>query len=270
MRNILLTLSYDGTFFCGWQRQEYRKISKGEGKTEQTRCTKKLRTVQEEIENALQIVHKQPVVLYGSGRTDSGVHAAAQAANFISPIDSIPLENYIPALNARLPRDIRIHTAEEKPLNFNARFNAVNRTYRYFFYCGKTPPAWEMNYVWPLYRYPDVAKLNAMSSCLRGETDCSAFAAAGDKSVSKYRFIDHAVFFMQGEKLVFEICANAFLWKMVRSLAGTFIELEKKGGTAEDFFSVLKAGDRKKAGLTAPAQGLFLWNVAFKGKRVYP
>ena len=111
MRNILLTLSYDGSAFCGWQRQQSG-----------------LRTVQEEVEKVLALLHKTPIVLYGSGRTDSGVHAAAQAANFISPIDGIPLANYIPALNSRLPHDIRVHRAEEKPLDFNARFNAVNRT----------------------------------------------------------------------------------------------------------------------------------------------
>lgn len=261
MRNILLTLSYDGTFFCGWQRQECRQSA---------RTINRARTVQEEVEKVLALIHKQPVVLYGSGRTDSGVHAASQAANFISPIDSIPLENYIPALNSRLPPDIRVHKAEEKPADFNARFNAVSRTYRYFFYCGKTPAACEMNYVWPLYRYPDIARLNEMASCLYGETDCSAFSAAGDKSLSKNRFIERAVFFMQGEKLVFEICANAFLWKMVRSLAGTFIELEKRGGGAREFRHILMSKDRKNAGLTAPAQGLFLWNVCFEGTRIHP
>ena len=275
MRNILLTLSYDGTFFCGWQRQECRTdaaaaSSNGTHRRARTSIQKRARTVQEEVEKVLALIHKQPVVLYGSGRTDSGVHAAAQAANFISPIDSIPLENYIPALNSRLPSDIRVHKAEEKSPDFNARFNAVNRTYRYFFYCGKTPAACEMNYVWPLYRYPDIAKLNEMASCLHGETDCSAFSAAGDKSLSKNRFIERAVFFMQGEKLVFEICANAFLWKMVRSLAGTFIELEKRGGGAQEFRRILMSKDRKNAGLTAPAQGLFLWNVCFEGTRIHP
>lgn len=252
MRNILLTLSYDGSAFCGWQRQQSG-----------------LRTVQEEVEKVLTLLHKTPIVLYGSGRTDSGVHAAAQAANFVSPIDGIPLANYIPALNSRLPHDIRVHRAEEKPLDFNARFNAVSRTYRYFFYCGKTPSAQDMPYVWPLYRYPDVGVLNKMARCLQGETDCSAFAAAGDKSLSNNRFIERAVFFMQGNKLVFEICANAFLWKMVRSLAGTFIELEKKGGDDTDFKEILESKDRKAALTTAPAQGLFLWNVNFEGKRVH-
>lgn len=251
MRNILLTVSYDGTRFCGWQKQQG------------------VRTVQEEIEKALTFIHKQPVVLYGSGRTDSGVHAAAQKANFFSPLDGIPTQNYVRALNGLLPCDIRIHCAEEKDAAFNARFSAVNRTYRYFFYTGKMPAAWEMPYVWHLYRTPDIFVLNRMAGILHGETDCSTFCAAGDKSLSKSRFIERAHFFMQNEKLVFEICANAFLWKMVRSLTGTMIELEAKGFDEKEFRSVLESKDRKRAGLTAPAQGLFLWNVCFEGKRVH-
>ena len=126
-----------------------------------------------------------------------------------------------------------------------------------------------MPYVWHLYRTPDIFVLNRMAGILHGETDCSTFCAAGDKSLSKSRFIERAHFFMQNEKLVFEICANAFLWKMVRSLTGTMIELEAKGFDEKEFRSVLESKDRKRAGLTAPAQGLFLWNVCFEGKRVH-
>ena len=234
MRNILLTVSYDGTRFCGWQKQ------------------RGVRTVQEEIEKALTFIHKQPVVLY-----------------FFSPLDGIPTQNYVRALNGLLPCDIRIHRAEEKDAAFNARFSAVNRTYRYFFYTGKIPAAWEVPYVWHLYRTPDIFVLNRMAGILHGETDCSTFCAAGDKSLSKSRFIERAHFFMQNEKLVFEICANAFLWKMVRSLTGTMIELEAKGFDEKEFRSVLESKDRKRAGFTAPAQGLFLWNVCFEGKRVH-
>ena len=110
MRNILLTISYDGTNFCGWQKQENQ------------------RTVQGEIEKALEIVHKTKIDLHGSGRTDSGVHAAAQAATFFSPIDSIPIENYPLALNSYLPKDVRIMNAAEVDEAFHARFSATRRT----------------------------------------------------------------------------------------------------------------------------------------------
>ena len=114
MRNILLLISYDGTDFSGWQRQD-----RSDG-------GKPLRTVQGEVELALEKLHKSKITLYGSGRTDSGVHAYAQAANFISPVDSIPVQNYPRALNAFLPEDIRIISASEKPMDFNSLVSATS------------------------------------------------------------------------------------------------------------------------------------------------
>lgn len=255
MKNILLTISYDGTDFCGWQRQD--KADAGQP----------VRTVQGELETALAKLLKQPVAVSGSGRTDSGVHAAGQAANFFSPIDSIPVERYIPALNSLLPDDIRITGSREVPDSFHARFDAVGRTYRYFLHCGPTPSACEMRFVWPIRRYPDVRLLNRMASCLSGEIDCTTFAAAGDVCPSKKRYLEKAVFFADGDKIVFEIAANAFLWKMVRSIVGTLLYYEQQGKTADDFASALAAKDRMLAGPTAPAKGLFLWNVSFSGIR---
>ena len=250
MRTILLTISYDGTDFCGWQKQKPSK-------------TGSVRTVQEELEKALEIIHKEPVVASGSGRTDSGVHASFQAVTFISPIDSIPVEKYIPAINSLLPHDIRVMTAEIKPDGFHARYNATSRSYRYFMWIGETPPAREMRYIWPLFRKPNLETLNKMASYLKGEIDCTTFSAAGDKSVSKFRYLEKAHFFLDGEKLVFEIEANAFLWKMVRSLTGTLIHFEKMGYSPEYFKEVLDSKDRKLAGKTMPAKGLVLKNVVY-------
>ena len=257
MRTILLTISYDGTDFCGWQKQKET-------------ITGKVRTVQEELEKALEIIHKTPVQACGSGRTDSGVHASFQAVTFESPIDTIPVEKYIPAINSLLPHDIRVMTAEVKPEGFHARFNATSRSYRYFMWIGETPPANEMRYIWPLFRKPDIEKLNKMASYLRGEIDCTTFSAAGDKSVSKFRYLEDAHFYLDGEKLVFEIEANAFLWKMVRSITGTLIYLEKAGYPPEYFKQILDAKDRKLAGPTAPSTGLFLYQVKFDGIRRAP
>ena len=120
MRNILLTVSYDGTNFSGWQRQD-----KSDEK-------KPVRTVQGELEKVLESVHKTKINLQGSGRTDSGVHDVRQKANFLSPIDSIPAEKYVVALNSLLPDDIRILDSKEVDENFSSRFSAVTRTYRYF------------------------------------------------------------------------------------------------------------------------------------------
>ena len=257
MRNILLTVSYDGTDFCGWQRQD-----KSDG-------GKPVRTVQGEIEAALEKIHKTHIALTGSGRTDSGVHAFRQAANFFSPIDSIPAANYIPAVNAFLPPDIRIVGSKEVSADFSSRFSATSRTYRYFIHT-KNPFASQMRYVWPIHHEPNLDILNEMSSCLRGELDCATFAAAGDQSLSTCRYIEFARFFRDEndrDVIIFEICANAFLWKMVRSLTGSLVFFEKSGKDAAFFKKVLDSKDRSKAGPTAPPTGLFLYDVSFEGER---
>ncbi len=249
-RNILLTVSYDGTRFLGWQRQNEKAAGKG-------------RTVQEEIEKALEEMHGHPVPVFGSGRTDSGVHAAGQAANFVTDIARIPAERFVHALNSLMDRDVRILASREVPADFHARFNARARTYRYFIYCGKHPYAHEMPYIWYIGRWPDITRLNRMAACLSGETDCTTFTAIGDKSLSKTRYIYNACFYPEGEKLVFEITANAFLWKMVRSLTGTLLWLDEKNRDPEEFKRILDSRNRKLAGPTAPGSGLFLWNVRY-------
>ncbi len=250
LQNILLTISYDGTDFCGWQKQ-----TKAGNET--------YRTVQGEIEAALQKLLKRKTELVGSGRTDSGVHAAGQIANFISTIKNMEAENYIQALNSMLPKDVRIVNAEKVALNFNARFSSKSRTYRYFCNTQEFTLAHLTRYTWNIRYMPHLLTLNKMAQILQGEIDFTTFAASGDMSLRKSRYVEKAFFFMQNEMLVFEITANAFLWRMVRSLVGTMIELEKKGGTEREFAEILHACDRKKAGFTAPAQGLFLWKVSY-------
>lgn len=260
-RNILLTVSYDGTDFCGWQRQDDKSGNEAE------------RTVQGEIEKALFKIHKAKTDLHGSGRTDSGVHALGQTANFISPIDSIPAPNYVRALNTFLPDDVRILDSKEVPLDFDARFNATSRVYRYFMCTCDTTSADNMRYTWLIKNYtPNLEKLNHFASCLRGELDCAAFAASGDLSVSTNRYIDNACFFMQKDRwgndlLVFEIEANAFLWKMVRTLTGTLINLDKYNARDDAMEQILLSKDRTKAGMTAPPQGLFLYKIKYDGVR---
>ncbi len=250
LQNILLTISYDGTDFCGWQKQ-----TKAGNET--------YRTVQGEIEAALQKLLKRKTELVGSGRTDSGVHAAGQIANFSSTIKNMEAENYIQALNSMLPKDVRIVNAEKVALNFNARFSSKSRTYRYFCNTQEFTLAHLTRYTWNIRYMPHLLTLNKMVQILQGEIDFTTFAASGDMSLRKSRYVEKAFFFMQNEMLVFEITANAFLWRMVRSLVGTMIELEKKGGTEREFAEILHACDRKKAGFTAPAQGLFLWKVSY-------
>ena len=261
MRNILLTVSYDGTDFCGWQRQDDKEGGEAN------------RTVQGELELALNKLHKQKITLYGSGRTDSGVHALAQAANFYSPIDSIPPENYVRALNAFLPDDVRVLEAREVPEDFNSRKSATSRVYRYFISTGNACPADSNRFSWFVPNYtPNLERLNKYAECLRGELDCASFAASGDASVSTCRYIEQAHFFIQKslwdtELLVFEIEANAFLWKMVRTLTGTLVNLDKTEAPHDSMQKILESHDRTKAGVTAPPTGLFLYKINFDGIR---
>ncbi|MCR4630019.1 MAG: tRNA pseudouridine synthase A, partial [Treponema sp.] len=212
MKNILLTVSYDGTDFCGWQRQD-NAPAQGGGEA--------FRTVQGELEKALAKLCKEPVAVYGSGRTDSGVHALGQAANFYSPFESMPAENYVRAVNAFLPPDVRVTAAREVPETFSARKNATSRVYRYFIsfdgsasdssMAGSGVPANDFRYSWYVRNYqPNLERLNTLSSCLRGELDCTSFCASGDESLSMNRYLDDAHFFMQKDiwgrdLLVFQI-----------------------------------------------------------------
>jgi tRNA pseudouridine38-40 synthase len=243
-RNIKLLIAYDGTDFCGWQRQDNG------------------RTVQGVIEDALEKMHGQPVNLTGSGRTDAGVHAVGQAANFYTTIDSIAPDRFSPALNSLLPKDARILDSCEEKSEFHARFSARARTYRYHFLCRPALPH-ESRYNLQLYRSPRMDVLNAYCRLILGETDCSIFAGAGDMSKSKHRYIYRAQFYIEGERLIFEICANAFLRNMVRSVAGTFLHYEEKDTPSEKLREIIASGERGFAGPTLPPHGLFLWRVEY-------
>jgi tRNA pseudouridine38-40 synthase len=179
MRTIKLLIAYDGTDFCGWQRQDEARG----------------RTVQGAIESALEKMHRHPVALAGAGRTDSGVHAAGQSAHFKTDIASIAPERFVPALNGLLPPDIRILESSEVGADFHARFDARMRTYRYFFICGRQAVPHESRYALQLWRNPRLDMLNAYCRLLPGERDCSIFAGAGDSSKSFSRYISHAAFF---------------------------------------------------------------------------
>jgi tRNA pseudouridine38-40 synthase len=248
-RNIRLIIAYDGTDFSGWQRQT------------------NARSVQATIEDALATLHKLPATLYAAGRTDAGVHAAGQCANFYSPVAGIKPENYKRALNGLLPPDVRVMGAAEASENFHARFDAILRRYRYHIICGRQALPHERRYALQLFRRPDISLLNEYARLLRGETDCSLFASPADSALKKggspRRFLHQAWFFARGDSLVFEISANAFLWKMARSIVGTLLFCESRLLPPAGFRELLLSGDRRNAGPTAPPEGLFLWNVEY-------
>jgi tRNA pseudouridine38-40 synthase len=254
LRSIQLKVAYDGTDFSGWQRQ------------------KNARSVQEELEKALATMHGHPVNVTGAGRTDAGVHALGQVAGFATDIASIPAERFTLALNALLPRDLRVMDSCEASADFHARFDASMRTYRYFVTCAKTPSPMAARYSWFWPRTPHVSMLNAMASSFLGEHDFSAFASVKDKSLSSYRCVEASSFWFEGDVLVYQISANAFLWRMVRSLVGTMLRVSSEAKTDEEagqmMSAILSSRERSAAGPTAPPQGLFLWSVEY-GERTH-
>ena len=259
MRTIKLLIAYDGTDFCGWQKQT--EAAAGEGAPRRP----PERTVQAVIENALFRMHGHKVALTGAGRTDSGVHAAGQVANFSTTIKNIEPGRFVPALNGFLPRDVRIIKSEEVDPDFHARFDACMRTYRYYFICGRQAMPHESRYALQLWNIPPVNLLNSYCRLLQGERDCSVFAGAGDSSLSRIRHISRAVFFAERDRLVFEISANAFLRKMVRSVTGTFLHYGGCNCSPEQMKKIIDSCDRSLAGPTLPPHGLFLRKVDYFG-----
>lgn len=249
-RNIKLTVSYDGTDFNGWQVQ-----TSG-------------RTVQGEIEKALCRIHGEHIRLTGSGRTDSGVHAKGQIANFYTEKDNIPCDKFTAALNSMLPRDVRVLKSEEKSEDFHSRFDAKIRIYRYYIMPVVTCEPWHERYCWRTRHVPEIGRLNRIAAPLTGIHDFTSFAAAGDPSKSKVRNLFAASFTVEGPFIVFKIAGNAFLWRMVRSIVGTIMQLEEGGAGADEMRRILESCSRSEAGTTAPARGLFLDRILYDERAI--
>ena len=248
-RNIAVIISYDGTDFSGWQRQ------KGQ------------RSIQGCLEQALGDLHGHSIPLIGAGRTDSGVHATGQVANFKSPKDSVKDWQFRDALNARLPREIRILKSYQVSDSFHARKDARSRHYEYRIIEGNAGAAHMTRFAWLIKELPPLNILNDMAREICGVHDFSTFTASGDPSPSRIREIRYAVFQSRGPLILFRICANAFLWRMVRSLLGTMIDSARRGGKASAFRDILYSCNRESAGPTAPARGLFLNKVDYEPSR---
>lgn len=241
-RNIKLEIEYDGTDFHGWQLQP------------------NLRTIQGEVQKALKTILKHEVIITGSGRTDVGVHALAQAANFRTD-SSVDAESILKGLNRLLPGDILIRSAEEVNDEFDARYGAKSRVYRYRIFLGRT--AIFRRYVWEvLYPLNPESMVTATESIL-GEHDFSSFCVAESSKENNVCEVMSAVWEELKNELVFTIEANRFLHTMVRSLVGTLVDVGRGYLSVSDFVGIMKANDRKKAGPTAPARGLYLVEVKY-------
>jgi len=242
LRNIKLTIEYDGTDFCGWQIQASD------------------RTVQEEIERSMSMLIDSPVRITGAGRTDSGVHALAQAANFKTDSE-LPLDVFVRGGNSRLPHDVRIVSAEEVADDFSARYSAKSRLYRYVI--TKRQKAVGRRYCWYYWNPLNIEKMNAACTAILGTQDFQSFCQA-KAEVDHYLCDVHYAFWRETkDELVFEIRANRFLHNMVRILVGTMVEIGDARLQSSTMVEILAARNRAAAGATAPAPGLFLVEIEY-------
>lgn len=248
-QNIKLIIEYDGTAYSGWQTQ------------------KENRSVQSEIINAIKKITDKDVSLVGAGRTDAGVHAYGQTANFI--IDhSIEPAKYRDAINHFLPDDIFIHNATEVPLDFHSRRDAVSKLYRYRI--GLIESSLERNRRWHYGFDIDFELLTQAAAFVEGEHDFAAFCVVASRQENNVCRIERAEWQQSTDELIFEIVGNRFLHNMVRVLVGGMINLatvrpdqNSRNLTLESFADILNAPGEGRIEFTAPSRGLYLVSVQY-------
>lgn len=244
-KRIKCTLSYDGTHFFGYQIQP--------GK----------RTVQGELERALQQIHKgEAIRVTASGRTDAGVHAYGQVIHFDTPLSLSP-DQWKKALNALLPDDIVIKDAQEATPSFHARFSAKAKEYRYKVRIAQERDVFLRNYC---YHFPHPLDMEEMRRALRlieGTHDFTSFCSAKTNVDGRVRTIYTADMAVRDDLLEFRFIGNGFLYNMVRIIVGTILEVGQGKRSVDSISSALAAKDRRLAGKTAPPQGLYLWKVYY-------
>jgi tRNA pseudouridine38-40 synthase len=244
MRTLKLTIQYDGTDYVGWQRQP-NGVS-----------------IQELVERAIEPIEGRPVTVIGAGRTDAGVHALGQVASvqLQSAIDPATLAR---ALNATLPEDVRVASAEEAAPDFNARFSATGKVYAYRIWRGAFLPPFERRYVWHVPPPLDVERMREAARTLTGRHDFSAFRAAGSDAATSERTIRDLSIDTEGEHVTLTVAGDGFLRYMVRAMAGTLVDVGQGRRSVESVAAALASRDRAQAGPTAPAKGLVLLKVEY-------
>lgn len=244
MRNIKLTIEYDGTNYCGWQIQKNAKA------------------VQDVITEAITKITGHKITLYGASRTDSGVHAKGQVANFRTRSRMTPYQ-FIKALNSNLPNDIAIRAAKEVSKPFNSMYDARSKNYRYTLLNSPVPTALDRNfYYFAPYRI-SLAKMRKAARYLAGEHNFRAFATKSSAKENCVRKIYSIKITGKNDYIYIDIKGNGFLYNMVRTIVGTLLLIAQGKMKPEDIKEILKSQDRKKAGPTAPAKGLCLLRVSY-------
>ncbi len=245
MRNLKITLEYDGSAYEGWQSQGKKK------------------TIQRELEQCLEKITQEKIRVIGSGRTDAGVHALNQVANFLiaRPIGEMQL---LRAMNSILKPDIAVKSIEEVAAPFHARFDALSKVYLYRIMNGPVRPALGRQYIWHVRERLDVAAMEKALGHLAGTHDFSAFCGAGSLVRDRIRTVSGCSIEVKPAGLIeISIEANGFLRHMVRNIVGTLVDVGRAKIDVGQMTAILAGKDRRQAGRTAPACGLFLQEVRY-------
>jgi tRNA pseudouridine38-40 synthase len=248
MRNFKLVVSYDGTDFHGWQMQPAH------------------RTVQQTLEGALAVLTGQQVRVNASGRTDTGVHAVGQVVNFHCDT-RLEAEVFVHGLNAHLPADVVIKDAAEIPDTFDANRDARRKLYRYVVHDGPVPDLFMRRYCHHSRYRLDAPAMVRAAAVLRGKHDFACFETEWPNRASSVRTVTHLTLNRLGDWLWLDVEADGFLYNMVRAIAGTLLNVGRGYWPEEQVAEILQSRDRKLAGPTAPAAGLFLMRVTYDEPR---
>ena len=243
MRNIKITIQYNGKNYCGWQKQNN---SPG---------------IQGTIEKAIFDITREEVKITGSGRTDAGVHALGQVANFKTN-SQIPVDRIPNALNAKLPKDISIVKAEDVDEDFHSRYSAKKKTYRYQIYNSQYRSPIYADISYPVKYDLDIDKMKKEAKSLIGTYDFKGFMSSGSSVIDTVRTIYNIEVSKSEDLIIIEIEGNGFLYNMVRIIAGTLVDIGR-GRITENMSTIIKSKSRSMAGHTAPAHGLFLKKVDY-------
>ncbi|MCI9306882.1 MAG: tRNA pseudouridine(38-40) synthase TruA [Lachnospiraceae bacterium] len=246
MRNIKLLIQYDGTRYNGWQSQEH---------TEQT--------IQGKLTKVLERMLGEEIDLQGSGRTDAGVHAAGQTANFRTRSE-VSCEEILDYVNRYLPEDIAVSEVTEADLRFHSRLHACRKTYVYRIWNSAIPNVFERKYMYQVKEPLYVEQMRQAADLLEGTHDFRAFCANGRTKKSTVRTLEQIKIERRERELSLHFTGNGFLYHMVRILTGTLLEVGMGKRDPEEMTHILASLDRKEAGPMAPAQGLCLWNVVYR------
>ncbi len=259
-----VTIAYRGTHYHGWQEQTYSPTWKGERSADGVG----LPTIQAVCTEAIKAVVHHPVNLSGSSRTDAGVHAKGQVAHFDTHMTQIPVEGLRRAANARLPADVVIRSIEPVPLAFDAISDTERKRYQYAIWNTSDRDPMRGDLMFHRWQTLDFDAMRAAAAHLEGEHDFNAFAKPGHGRASTVRTLHECSLHVRGPMVIVGVTGSGFLWNMVRIIVGTLVDIGLGQIDADDVPEILVSRDRRNAGKTAPAHGLYLHWIRYRPPRV--